>query len=105
MSSQLDPISMAIGDLRRAVAQAAQDRQEMRAVLEEVSRKLEPLPVLVEKFEAIKPHIERWKRLEQRGAGLLAGVALAAGAIGLGIGTNVKSLLHRLLDGSQWLPP
>ena len=50
--------------------------------MKEVNRKLSVIPMLSEDLDAIKPHINEYRKLKNRGVGLIIGIALAAGGVG-----------------------
>lgn len=74
MNGEIDPASEAIGELR------AQNRAILET-LRAIDSKLAVVPRLMERVEAMWPHVEDYRKLKQRGIGLLMAASIGGGGL------------------------
>ncbi|MEP3245111.1 MAG: DUF1515 family protein [Sneathiella sp.] len=80
--SDLDQISLEIGKLRADNDEAKSQRRDMSEKLEKLNTAINLLVPMAKEIENIKPQINDYKKMKNRGIGILIGVALAAGSSG-----------------------
>lgn len=79
--ADIEQVSSAIGELRAEARNATDQRAMLGRKLDDIAKKLEVLPALAEKVQDHETHIEDYKRLKQRGFGILAGVSLGSAGL------------------------
>lgn len=82
MTGQIDQISAAIGALQADARTARDEHTQTANTLKNITEKLDLLLPVVKDVAEMKPHIEDYKRLKQRGLGIIAGVGLTGGGFG-----------------------
>lgn len=80
--SGLDQISAAIGRLQEAQANAARQRERMFEKLDGIAAQTAEIPALARRIGEIEPHVEDYKRLKQRGVGILGLIAMGGSLLG-----------------------
>jgi hypothetical protein len=91
VTGELDQISRAIGALEAKVDEGARQRDLINRKLDAVLAGQAELRGLAGEVAALKPHVEDWKRVKQRGLGYLAG----AGIGGAGLATGFHAVLKK----------
>ena len=80
--SGLDQISAAIGRLQEAQENAERQRERMFEKLDSIAVQTAELPALARRIGEMEPHVEDYKRLKQRGVGVLGLIAVAGSLLG-----------------------
>ena len=83
--TDLDKISQAIGALQADSRTAGDQRDKIFEKLDEIGRVVAEtagqLPALTERLEKIEPHVEDYKRVKNRGIGIIGAAAFGAAAL------------------------
>lgn len=85
MSGQLDEISQAIGHLQSESEERRRAHERSHALLENISRRIEPLHTLPERVEKLEEVAQDYKRTKNKALGVVAGMSLGGTAIGQAI--------------------
>jgi len=83
--ANLDEMSRAIGALQAGMEIAREQHVKLDATLHDMNDKLDLLMPVIKDVAEMKPHVDDYKRLKQRGIGILAGVGLVGGSLGSAI--------------------
>ena len=82
MSGQLDEISQAIGRLQSESEERRRAHEKSHALLEVISRRIEPLHTLPERVEKLEETAQDYRRTKNKAIGLVAGIS-AGGTVSI----------------------
>jgi chromosome segregation ATPase len=80
--TELDQISAAIGRLQEAQESAERQRARIFEQLARIAEQTSEIPGLANRIEAMEPHVEDYRRLKQRGIGVLGVIAVGGSLLG-----------------------
>lgn len=80
--SDLIEISNKLGSLQAEQISSRRDHERTLQKLDELAEQLAPLASLIKTVDEMKPHVEDWYKMKQRGLGILAVIGLMGGAVG-----------------------
>lgn len=92
MSGELHEISMAIGKLEEHAAEGMRQRGALWGKLDEISHKLDRVPMIESRLDAIEPEVAAWTDARRKAAGALIVLTAMSGGIGF-LGAMAKSWL------------
>lgn len=80
--ADLDEISRSIGRLQGQSEIMSGEIGKLRSTMHDVNNQMHVIIGLTDRVTRMEPHIEDWKRMKQRGLGVVGTVAVAGGFIG-----------------------
>lgn len=92
----LNGISQAIGGLQEAAKQAQRNHEAVWGALSKMREDLTPVLTLERRITAMEADVDDWRRIKQRGIGVLILAGLAGTALGAGIGNSIGAVLRKL---------
>lgn len=93
---QHENIHHALGRVEAWIEEDRRTHERTLAALEKINGHVQCIPQLAARLAAIEPVVEDWKRMKQRGVGIMTTIGIMGGLMGAGIivaGAKVRTWL------------